>query len=92
MQDTKVIQLPSGGEAVIKTAITNRTRKEFAKIGGDIDATIEVGIKSMLLRYKDAEGVDEAYEALMDSTSGEDFALISEEMQKTLDPTSSKKG
>ncbi len=91
MEDTKTIKLPSGGEAILKTTITNRTRKEFAKVRNDIDAAIELGIKSILLKYRDAEGADSAYEALMDSTSGEDFMLISEEIEKTLEPESSKK-
>lgn len=92
MQDTKTIQLPSGGEAVLRTAITNRTRKEFAKAKDDIDLAIELGIKAVLLRYKDADGSDAAYEALMDSTSGEDFNVISESLQEILDPKSSPKG
>ncbi len=92
MQDTKTIQLPSGGEAVLRTAITNRTRKEFAKAKDDIDLAIELGLKAVLLRYKDADGSDAAYEALMDSTSGEDFTLISESLQEILDPQASPKG
>nr|DAF69291.1 MAG TPA: hypothetical protein [Caudoviricetes sp.] len=92
MQDTKTIQLPSGGEAVLRTAITNRTRKEFAKAKDDIDLAIELGLKAVLLRYKDADGSDAAYEALMDSTSGEDFNVISESLQEILDPKSSPKG
>ena len=92
MQDTKIIQLPSGGEAVMKTAITNRTRKEFAKAKDDVDLAIELGLKAVLLRYKDADGSDAAYEALMDSTSGEDFTLISESLQEILDPQASPKG
>lgn len=91
MQDTKTIQLPSGGEAVLRTAITNRTRKEFAKAKDDIDLAIELGLKAVLLRYKDADGSDAAYEALMDSTSGEDFTLISESLQEILDPQASPK-
>ncbi len=92
MQDTKTIQLPSGGEAVLRTAITNRTRKEFAKAKDDVDLAIELGIKSVLVRYKDADGAEAAYEALMDSTSGEDFNVISESLQEILDPKSSPKG
>ena len=92
MQDTKTIQLPSGAEAVLRTAITNRTRKEFAKAKDDIDLAIELGLKAVLLRYKDADGSDAAYEALMDSTSGEDFTLISESLQEILDPQASPKG
>ena len=92
MQDTKTIQLRSGGEAVLRTAITNRTRKEFAKAKDDIDLAIELGLKAVLLRYKDADGSDAAYEALMDSTSGEDFTLISESLQEILDPQASPKG
>jgi len=92
MQDTKTIQLPSGGEAILRTAITNRTRKELAKAKDDIDLAIELGLKAMLLRYKDADGSDAAYEALMDSTSGEDFNVISEFSQEILDPKSSPKG
>lgn len=92
MQDTKTIQLPSGGEAVLRTAITNRTRKEFAKAKDDIDLAIELGLKAVLLRYKDADGSDAAYEALMDSTSGEDFNVISESLQEILDPKASPKG
>lgn len=92
MQDTKTIQLPSGGEAVLRTAITNRTRKEFAKAKDDVDLAIELGIKSVLVRYKDADGSEAAYEALMDSTSGEDFNVISESLQEILDPKSSPKG
>ena len=92
MQDAKTIQLPSGGEAVLRTAITNRTRKEFAKAKDDIDLAIELGLKAVLLRYKDADGSDAAYEALMDSTSGEDFSVISESLQEILDPKSSPKG
>ena len=92
MQDTKTIQLPSGGEAVLRTAITNRTRKEFAKAKDDVDLANELGIKSVLVRYKDADGAEAAYEALMDSTSGEDFNVISESLQEILDPKSSPKG
>ena len=92
MQDTKTIQLPSGGEAVLRTAITNRTRKEFAKAKDDVDLVIELGIKAILVRYKDADGPEAAYEALMDSTSGEDFNVISESLQEILDPKSSPKG
>lgn len=92
MQDTKIIQLPSGGEAILRTAITNRTRKEFAKAKDDVDLAIELGIKSVLVRYKDADGAEAAYEALMDSTSGEDFNVISESLQEILDPKSSPKG
>ena len=92
MQDTKTIQLPSGGEAVLRTAITNRTRKEFAKAKDDVDLAIELGIKSVLVRYKDADGAEAAYEALMDSTNGEDFNVISESLQEILDPKSSPKG
>ena len=92
MQDTKTIQLPSGGEAVLRTAITNRTRKKFAKAKDDIDLAIQLGLKAGLLRYKDADGSDAAYEALMDSTSGEDFTLISESLQEILDPQASPKG
>lgn len=92
MQDTKTIQLPSGGEAVLRTAITNRTRKEFAKAKDDVDLAIELGIKSVLVRYKDADGAEAAYKALMDSTSGEDFNVISESLQEILDPKSSPKG
>lgn len=92
MQDTKTIQLPSGGEAILRTAITNRTRKELAKAKDDIDLAIELGLKAVLLRYKDADGSDAAYEALMDSTSGEDFNVISESSQEILDPKSSPKG
>lgn len=92
MQDTKTVQLPSGGEAVLRTAITNRTRKEFAKAKDDVDLAIELGIKSVLVRYKDADGPEAAYEALMDSTSGEDFNVISESLQEILDPKSSPKG
>jgi hypothetical protein len=92
MQDTKTIQLPSGGEAVLRTAITNRTRKEFAKAKDDVDLAIELGIKAILVRYKDADGPEAAYEALMDSTSGEDFNVISESLQEILDPKSSPKG
>jgi len=92
MQDTKTIQLPSGGEAVLRTAITNRTRKEFAKAKDDVDLAIELGIKSVLVRYKDADGAEAAYEALMDSTSGEDFNVISESLQEILDPKASPKG
>ena len=92
MQDTKTIQLPSGGEAVLRTAITNRTRKEFAKAKDDVDLAIELGIKSVLVRYKDADGAEAAYEALMDATSGEDFNVISESLQEILDPKASPKG
>lgn len=92
MQDTKTIQLPSGGEAVLRTAITNRTRKEFAKAKDDVDLAIELGIKSVLVRYKDADGAEAAYEALMDSTSGKDFNVISESLQEILDPKASPKG
>lgn len=92
MQDTKTIQLPSGGEAVLRTAITNRTRKEFAKAKDDVDLAIELGIKSVLVRYKDADGAEAAHEALMDSTSGEDFNVISESLQEILDPKASPKG
>ena len=92
MQDTKTIQLPSGGEAVLRTAITNRTRKECAKAKDDVDLAIELGIKSVLVRYKDADGAEAAYEALMDSTSGEDFNVISESLQEILDPKASPKG
>ena len=92
MQDTKTIQLPSGGEAVLRTAITNRIRKEFAKAKDDVDLAIELGIKAVLIRYKDADGSDAAYEALMDSTSAEDFNLISEQLQEVLDPQASPKG
>lgn len=92
MQDTKTIQLPSGGEAVLRTAITNRTRKEFAKAKDDVDLAIKLGIKSVLVRYKDADGAEAAYEALMDSTSGEDFNVISESLQEILDPKASPKG
>ena len=92
MQDTKTIQLPSGGEAVLRTAITNRKRKEFAKAKDDVDLANELGIKSVLVRYKDADGAEAAYEALMDSTSGEDFNVISESLQEILDPKSSPKG
>lgn len=92
MQDTKTIQLPSGGEAVLRTAITNRTRKEFSKAKDDVDLAIELGIKSVLVRYKDADGAEAAYEALMDSTSGEDFNVISESLQEILDPKASPKG
>lgn len=91
MEDTKTIQLPSGGEAILKTAITNRTRKEFAKAKDDVDLAIELGIKAVLVRYKDADGSEAAYEALMDSTSGEDFNLISEQLQEVLDPQASPK-
>lgn len=91
MEDTKTIQLPSGGEAVLKTAITNRTRKAFAKAKDDVDLAIELSIKAVLLRYKDTEGVDAAYEALMDSTSGEDFELISTEVGEILTPEKSPK-
>ena len=91
MQDTKTIELPSGGEAVLRTAITNRIRKEFAKAKDDVDLAIELGIKSVLIRYKDADGSDAAYEALMDSTSAEDFNLISEQLQEVLDPQASPK-
>ncbi len=92
MQDAKTIQLPSGGEAILRTAITNRTRKELAKAKDDIDLAIELGLKAVLLRYKDADGSDAAYEALMDSTSSEDFNVISESSQEVLDPKSSPKG
>lgn len=91
MQDTKTIELPSGGEAVLRTAITNRIRKEFAKAKDDVDLAIELGIKAVLIRYKDADGSDAAYEALMDSTSAEDFNLISEQLQEVLDPKASPK-
>ncbi len=91
MQDTKTIELPSGGEAVLRTAITNRIRKEFAKAKDDVDLAIELGIKAVLIRYKDADGSDAAYEALMDSTSAEDFNLISEQLQEVLDPQASPK-
>ena len=91
MEDTKTIQLPSGGEAVLKTAITNRTRKAFAKAKDDADLAIELSIKAVLLRYKDAEGADVAYEALMDSTSVEDFELISTEVGEILAPEKSPK-
>jgi hypothetical protein len=91
MQDTKTIQLPSGGEAVLRTAITNRMRKDFTKAKDDVDLAIELGIKAVLIRYKDADGSDAAYEALMDSTSAEDFNLISEQLQEVLDPQASPK-
>ena len=91
MQDTKTIQLPSGGEAVLRTAITNRMRKYFTKAKDDVDLAIELGIKAVLIRYKDADGSDAAYEALMDSTSAEDFNLISEQLQEVLDPQASPK-
>ena len=91
MQDTKTIQLPSGGEAVLRTAITNRMRKDFTKAKDDVDLAIELGIKAVLIRYKDADGSDAAYEALMDSTSVEDFNLISEQLQEVLDPQASPK-
>nr|DAX48432.1 MAG TPA: hypothetical protein [Caudoviricetes sp.] len=91
MQDTKTIQLPSGGEAVLRTAITNRMRKDFTKAKDDVDLAIELGIKAVLVRYKDADGSDAAYEALMDSTSAEDFNLISEQLQEVLDPQASPK-
>lgn len=91
MQDTKTIQLPSGGEAVLRTAITNRMRKDFTKAKDDVDLAVELGIKAVLIRYKDADGSDAAYEALMDSTSAEDFNLISEQLQEVLDPQASPK-
>ena len=91
MQDTKTIQLPSGGEAVLRTAITNRMRKDFTKAKDDVDLAIELGIKAVLISYKDADGSDAAYEALMDSTSAEDFNLISEQLQEVLDPQASPK-
>lgn len=91
MEDTKTIQLPSGGEAVIKTAITNRVRKGFAKAKDDIDLAVDLSIKAVLVKYKEAEGTEEAYEALMDSTSAEDFELISTEIESVLSPEKSPK-
>lgn len=66
-------------------------RKDFTKAKDDVDLAIELGIKAVLIRYKDADGSDAAYEALMDSTSAEDFNLISEQLQEVLDPQASPK-
>nr|DAS72656.1 MAG TPA: hypothetical protein [Caudoviricetes sp.] len=92
MQDTKTIQLPSGGEAVLRTRVTNRMRLAFVKVKGNEEAAIDLGIKTILINYKGAEGSEASFEALMESDSFEDFQLISKEIQGVLDPSDSPKG
>jgi hypothetical protein len=90
VDEIQIIKLPSGGDAALKAGITNRTRVQFAKVRDDVDKAIEFGIKSLLVRYKDADGTEAAFEALMNSTDGDDFMVISEAIQKTLVPKDPK--
>lgn len=74
--ETKTIQLPSGGEATIKTCITNRERARVAE-ASQKNRLIEELISITMLTYKESSG-PEAVKKFFDSTDGRDFTEIAD--------------